>query len=90
MMMLVLLGCVLGGGSTKETVDPMCENICDELVYNCSYAAFPTHQSCLEGCLYSAEEGGNNDEYYTCLQEAACDTFKVVECENAHGMNAEN
>ena len=88
MFLLALLACV--SDIDKGNIDPYCESICDELVYNCSFAAFPTHESCIEGCLYSAEKGGDNEQYSVCVQEAECDIFKVVECENANGMNFEN
>ena len=85
----ILLACVEEG----EEVDPTCKSICDTLVYACDYAAFPTYDSCVEGCLFSGKEGGDNAEYESCLEGAVennneCDTFKVVECENAYGIES--
>ena len=34
--------------------------------------------SCLEGCFYNEEEGADMDAQYECFQEAACDTFKLL------------
>lgn len=60
-----------------------CEDLCKELVNTCGYEAYPTFESCLQGCNYRVERGADVTDELTCVQEAACDTFAVVECEHA-------
>ena len=72
------------------TPDTPCENLCDELTRQCAFDAFPSYDSCLEGCLYNEEEkNADTKEYLTCAQEAACDEFKIMECEHQHGALTE-
>ncbi|MFZ5481458.1 MAG: hypothetical protein ACOZNI_32150 [Myxococcota bacterium] len=78
MILLLLLACP-GDASRDET----CEAICDELVMTCAYEAYPTHDSCLQGCLYEEEQGSNMGRAWQCIQAAECDTFAIVECEHA-------
>jgi hypothetical protein len=63
--------------------------MCDELYKTCEYAAFPDWDSCLEGCAYNREEGGDVNEQLDCVLEAECDTFKIVECENVYGAESD-
>ena len=64
-----------------------CDDLCAVLVVDCSYAAFPDKESCLEGCAYNEKEGADIESQLSCTQEAVskntCDTFTVLECEHA-------
>lgn len=80
----ILAGC---GGEVEQ--DPECSALCDTLVLECEYGAFPKYESCLEGCLYSREEGAAVGKQLSCVEEAECDTFAILECEHAYGAAAE-
>ncbi len=58
-----------------------CDAVCDELYTACAYAAFPSRESCMQGCLYDQEERsvpmGNR---LKCYEAAECDTFRIIEC----------
>jgi hypothetical protein len=84
-LLLTLIGC-----STAGTPVTACDQLCDELMGECSYAAFPDRESCLQGCLYNESERANTDAHLTCVEEALCDTFAIVECENQHGANSDD
>lgn len=83
MMLLLLLAC--GGDAERQA----CDDICDELVGTCGYEAYPTTESCLQGCLYREEQGANVERALQCIEKAECDTFAIVECEHAEGIDAE-
>lgn len=84
---LVLLVCALPFGCNKKLeATSTCEDMCDELVFTCEYAAFPEYDSCVQGCNYNAEQGADVAAQYGCVQEAACDTFAIVECEHQYGL----
>ena len=70
---------------TGEKSDSPCYELCDELYGTCDYAAFPDYGSCLEGCVYSEEQGADTTAQAACVLEAGCDTFEIIECENTHG-----
>ena len=36
------------------------------------------------------EEGVDVEGQLTCIQEAACDEFAVIECENEYGVESDN
>jgi hypothetical protein len=63
-----------------------CEAICDELVMECAYEAYPTYESCLQGCAYREEQGADMGKTWQCISKAECDTFAVVECEHAESV----
>jgi hypothetical protein len=71
--------------SQKEVVNvpQECTDLCRELVTECGYEAYPTLDSCLQGCVYRIEEE-NLDmvEQAECVLDAGCDTFEIIECEN--------
>ena len=76
MLLLLWLACA-------QTTD--CESLCDELVITCKYGAFPNRDSCLEGCAYKEKQGSDISGELSCVQDAKCDTFAVLECENRFG-----
>jgi len=79
---LLLLVACSGSGVGSST----CESICRELVQTCGYAAYPDLQSCLAGCAYYDQQGADVDGELACIQDATCDTFLIIECENAYGL----
>ena len=79
----LLLGC------EQKVENQTCENICDELVNSCMYDAYPTHDSCMQGCLYNTQQGARMERAETCILDADCDTFKIIECEHAEGVDVE-
>lgn len=72
-----------GKGAPAEV--EACQALCDELVSACGYAAYPDYDSCLLGCAYDAEQGADVDAERTCIEQAQCDTFAVVDCAREHG-----
>lgn len=76
-------------GCAAEQAATQCETVCDELVKQCSYEAFPSYDSCVQGCLYEEEQGSKTERASTCIQDAGCDTFKIIECEHAPGVDVE-
>lgn len=81
--LLMLLGC------EQKVENQTCENICEELVFNCSYDAYPSKDSCMQGCLYKFEQGAKMERAETCIMEAECDTFEIIECEHAEGVDVD-
>ncbi len=75
-LLLTLLAC--------QTSSP-CEDLCTELVMSCGYAAYPTRESCLQGCGYDEANGADIEKRLECVTAAECDTFEVIECEHARG-----
>jgi hypothetical protein len=84
MSRLLLFVPLLGAcpGAPSQTA---CGRLCQELVVNCDYAAYPTTESCLQGCGYNESQGADVDGQEACVAEAACDTFAIVECEHTYG-----
>lgn len=86
-MLATSVACV----GTGEQSD--CSKMCDTLMRDCTYEAYPTTESCLQGCQYNADNGGDVAGQKACLDEAtaddSCDTFAVIECENAYGATGE-
>ncbi len=72
---LSLLALVIGCG--KELP---CESLCQTLVMDCDFAAYPTLDSCIEGCLYDEEQGADIEGEKVCMEEAECDPIATVEC----------
>ena len=75
-MWVLLLACTQPGD---------CESLCDKLVYDCDYEAFPSMTSCLDGCAYKEKNGSDIAGELDCVEKSSCDTFAVVECENRFG-----
>ena len=65
------------GACTTET---SCEALCSELVYSCDYAAYPSVDSCLQGCEYDASKGADVEAELECIQDAKCDPIETVSC----------
>lgn len=80
--LLVVAACK-GAGSEEE----VCHDLCTELTAVCDYQAFPDINSCMQGCDWNAEKGADIAGQTACVQAAACDTFAIVECEHAHGVD---
>ena len=79
---LLLTGCSGSGVGTDQT----CDDMCRILVQDCGLAAFPDLGSCLDGCNYYDSEGADVEGQLQCVTDAACDTFLIVECEHAYGL----
>ena len=82
-LLFLLFGCV-----APAEPPSLCEDLCEELMNECNYPAFPDRDSCQQGCLYNETEGADTAAHLTCVEEAACDTFAIVECENHHGASS--
>ena len=76
--------CITQGCDTQSE-NATCESLCDELVKTCEFEAFPSYSSCLDGCAYNEAEGADIEAELKCVENAVCDTFKIIECENQHG-----
>lgn len=75
---------ILLTSACTEAVPPTaCGQMCDELVSTCSYAAYPSMESCLQGCQFNETEGRDVAGQQECVAEAECNTFAIVECEHA-------
>ena len=77
LMFVGLVGCL-----HQKIAETSCDKICDILVQDCSYDAFPSLDSCWEGCAYQEEEFEDYDVdgHLACLETANCDTFAILEC----------
>jgi hypothetical protein len=79
--LLVWTGC-------SSEIEQTCDDLCTELVGSCDVAAFPNIDSCIEGCLYNAEElGADVTGEFGCVQAAACDIPTIIECEHQYGVD---
>ena len=75
---------ILAGCTTAVPPTP-CGEMCDELVSTCSYAAYPSFESCLQGCEYEEQTNGRDVAgQQACVADAECNTFAIVECEHAY------
>ena len=72
----------------SESENQTCEAMCDVLVKECQFEAFPSYGACLEGCAFNEAEGADVNSQLKCVEDAVCDTFEIIECENQFG--AEN
>ncbi len=77
---ILLLSCA----KQRELSD--CEEMCAELIGTCDYAAFPSVESCVQGCTYNGDQGADVASELECILDAACDTFAIVECEHTYGV----
>lgn len=83
----VLLPILSFACSGSEGTQDDCTALCGELVTSCAYDAFPSLDSCMQGCLYSESQGALINLQLDCVQEAQCDTFSIVECEHVYGID---
>lgn len=81
---VLVLGLVCGCDTAAEE-DATCAAMCQELVETCEFTAYPSYESCLQGCAYSRKEGGDMEQESACILKADCDEFAVIECEHAYG-----
>jgi len=81
-----ILGCGLLLGGCDSPEQQVCDEVCDQLVTECSFAAYPDRTSCMDGCLHSASEGAPVLPMATCMAEAECDPFEVVACSRQHAV----
>lgn len=73
-------------GCTTARVETACERICNDMVKVCDVGAFPTWESCVQGCAYADERGQDTVGYETCVSEAGCDAHIILqECEHEFG-----
>lgn len=79
----LLIGCT---AEEASNVPQVCQDLCTELAIECGYAAYPSYDSCTQGCVYNRSEGADVDGELACVTAAACNTFAIVECEHAHGL----
>lgn len=85
-MILFSMGCT----PKEENKDVQeCEDLCLELVGSCDLAAYPDLNSCMMGCGYNKEEGGDISNHLSCVQDAECDLFQIIECENKYGATSD-
>ena len=84
---LTLFGTLFGCSNDKPSDYPLgCEESCDQLVSSCEIEAFPSYESCLQGCAFSADNGADVLSLGTCMTDAECDLFKITECEHSYGV----
>ena len=84
---MLLIG-VMACNGEKADVESTCNDLCNELQGTCGYDAYPDYRSCVEGCAYYQEDGVDVEGQLSCIQEAQCDTFAVLECENQYGIES--
>jgi hypothetical protein len=61
-------------------------SLCEILVRDCEYDAYPSLQSCEQGCAYDEENGADSAKLLACVEDADCNTFAVVECQHRFGV----
>ena len=86
--MLLLSACDPRNDRGDATGWDGCADICNELVSICSYDAYPTEESCIEGCAFEDDQGGRMGDLGRCIDDAGCDTFEILACQRAHGWTA--
>lgn len=84
-----VLSGLLFSACDKSAENEACEALCDELVKSCQFEAFPSYGSCMEGCAYNEAEGADIEAELKCVENAVCNTFEIIECENQHGAQNE-
>lgn len=75
---------VLAAFAAGCATDTLCYDLCTELVLGCDVAAYPDVASCQQGCLYDAATVGIPavQAEATCIEEASCDPFAIIECQH--------
>ena len=82
---ILSFGLLIGCSSAEYRA---CKNMCTELVRACSYAAFPTTDSCMQGCADELANGADIFQQEECILDADCDTFAIIECQNSFGSDS--
>lgn len=83
MILLLLLSCA----TSVNDVEQACQDMCRNLVQDCGIEAYPSYQSCTQGCLYESDQGGDVVAQWACIEDAACVEFEIIECQAAHGAS---
>lgn len=78
-----LVWIVLLSACGGDEASGVCEKACDILVVDCAYSAYPTMDSCMQGCEWRAKQGASMQDDLACIEEAQCDTFAIIECQHA-------
>lgn len=84
-LLLSISTALLVGCAGAEEASTPCGELCNELVANCAYGAYPDMGSCLDGCAWSEQEGADITGHALCVMDASCDTFDILECEHEFG-----
>jgi hypothetical protein len=85
----LLVFAVAGCAERSEGRAPECVSLCEELVGNCGFDAYPSVDSCLQGCAWNLDQGVDVDAQDQCVSDAECDTFAIIECEHAAAATSE-
>jgi hypothetical protein len=80
--MMLFFTLLIGCAQTEKTT---CDELCDQLYQTCEYDAYPSYESCQQGCAYSQSEGADVEGELSCVTKAGCDTFAILECEHKFG-----
>jgi len=73
------------GCAADEEVNANCDALCTVLVQECAYTAYPSLDSCMQGCVYNQAQGADVAGQLECIEDAGeCDTFAIAECEHAY------
>lgn len=83
--MILLVASLFAACETTELTP--CQELCQELVGTCDYAAYPDVTSCEQGCAYEEKRGADVDAHWDCVEAAECDTFQILQCENEFGAD---
>jgi len=87
---LTLLSMLFTGCVSERAENTECQNLCDILVQDCAYSAYPTLTSCWEGCAFAQEQDEYDvDGHTTCVEGANCDTFAILECSHEYEVESE-
>lgn len=85
---MVLAVAVSCAAAEKDADYESCSNLCDELIGNCAYDAYPTNESCMAGCADQVNADVDISDLEECIVEAECDTFEIVECQHHLGVES--
>ena len=87
MRALPIVGTLILTACASQAAPSVCQDLCTNLYSTCGYEAYPTLDSCLQGCEYNAEQGADVGGQLLCIESANCDTFAILECEHAYGLD---
>ena len=87
--LFLICASLLTGCQSEAEIDPECEKLCTALASDCSYRAYPSMDSCLQGCAWEKKQGADIASELSCIESAGCDTFTVIECSHLYGAQAE-